>query len=178
MNQPRIGDTAEAKSGFHGFIIGEHLIFKGMEYDDADLLVEKFIFEDVSGKIQHLSEGEFNWITKRAHTWNELKKEYRVKTTEELFQITSQPEEQCPKIDNMTYTAQNTLDYARDSEKTVDFDSAVDKLDRIYHSMYSLEDDLEELRGKISDIRAWGDDWKNLAKHIITKYEIDIEELM
>lgn len=62
MSHPRIGDTAEAKSGFHGFTVGEHLIFKGMEYDDADLLIEEFIFEDASGKIQLLSEGEFDWI--------------------------------------------------------------------------------------------------------------------
>lgn len=177
MRHPRIGDTAEAKSGLHAFLVGEHITFKGMEYDEQ-FLVEYYLFEDVTSKPQQLTEGEFNWITKRARTWNELKKEYRVKTTEELFQISSQPEEQCPKIDSLTYTAQNILDYARDSERYVNCDIAVDKLEGIYHSAYSLEDELEELRGRISDIRAWGDDWKNLAKHIITKYEIDIEELI
>lgn len=61
MRHPRIEDTAEAKSGLHGFIVGELITFKGMEYDEQ-FLVEYYLFENATSKPQQLTSNEFVWI--------------------------------------------------------------------------------------------------------------------
>lgn len=179
MSLPRIGDTAEAKKGLHGFFIGEHIIFKGMEYDER-FLAEYYLFENATSKPQQLSVGEFNWIIKRTRTWNELKNEHNCKTTEDLLGLRHAPEFQCPNIKSIVKTAtdvHSTSQLPRNWDSG-DVDILADKLSSISYDSSDLEDRVNEVWEAVEELRTWGDDWKNLAKHIIIKYNINVEELI
>jgi len=101
------------------------------------------------------------------------------KNTEHLFGITSQIEDQCPLIDTIktaisdeAYCVRECLDNVRSR------DPDIDDLDRLLGWVdFNLRSiDVEQLRKNITELRNWGQGWKDLAKTIIEKNSIDFEK--
>lgn len=109
--------------------------------------------------------------------WETVKKEYRVKSTEKLFGIEEPPDYQCPAIDKICNTISNISSSAEGNYLGYGNEDEGERLSDIKHEVRGLEDELEDVRAAVEYIRNWGQDWKDLAKQIIEKYEIDIEEL-
>lgn len=65
-------------------------------------------------------------------------------TSEQRYGLTEQPNEMCPLIDKIG-----------------------DRIDCGY--AMSAQDMLEDLRNEIMELRAWGQDWKELAKESLAK---------
>lgn len=105
----------------------------------------------------------------------ELKKKYECETTEELLNIELAPDYQCPKIDSLlrdVSAIESLTRHRHESEEVLK-----EYLDDINFYISTFEDELESIRAAIEDIRRWGQEWKDKAKRMIEKYEIDIEEL-
>lgn len=88
------------------------------------------------------------------------------KTSEELFGIDQQPEENCPYIDkcvgdiSIAYKdVKSELRQAEDSELASSLEWGID-------GMHESVDYLEELRSRINNLRQWGQQWKDLAKEM------------
>lgn len=108
--------------------------------------------------------------------WETIKKEYRVKSTEKLFGIEEPPEHQCPAIDQIC----NAISSINSSVNGGRYDSRdeAERLSDIEYDVRGLEDDMEDVRANVEYLRNWGQEWKDLAKSIIEKYNIDINELI
>ena len=113
----------------------------------------------------------------------ELKEKFKVNTSEKLFGIDEQPEQNCPKVDKgirAWYSVQREIEgYCKDLKRcnTVeeaekiggDIDWAIGSLDVV--------EEYEELRKQCEKIRAWGQGWKDLAKKLIEQQE-DVSDLL
>lgn len=76
-------------------------------------------------------------------------------------------EYQCPNIDYLLRNIgdiQKTLDIGL---KYGDEDSLTEAIENASYDLESIPDSLEELRNSIIEIRAWGEDWKAIAKLLI-----------
>lgn len=76
-------------------------------------------------------------------------------------------EYQCPNIDYILRNIsdiQRTLNYGL---RNRDEDSLVEAIEDASYDLDSIPDSLEELRNSIIEIRAWGEDWKAIAKLLI-----------
>lgn len=75
-------------------------------------------------------------------------------------------EYQCPNID---YLLRNIGDIQRNLNKGLqgDEDDLIDAIQDASYDLESIPDSLEELRNSIIEIRAWGEDWKAIAKLLI-----------
>lgn len=94
--------------------------------------------------------------------------------SEKLFDIIPQLEAQCPVVDGMIKDADSNI---RDIEMAIryseDQDSLIEQLEDSKWYIGNLEDDYEKLRESIIEIRAWGQEWKNLAKYLMESMEVD-----
>lgn len=94
------------------------------------------------------------------------------KTSEELFGIVAQPENQCPTIDreikdwntarvDIKYYCKdlNGIEGAESIAKDIEWE--VERLD--------LVGGFEEIRKKCEDIRTWGQEWKDLAQQLLSE---------
>lgn len=113
----------------------------------------------------------------------ELKEKLEANTSEKLFGIDEQPEQNCPKVDKglkAWYSVQRDIEgYCKDLKRcdTVeeaekiggDIDWAIGSLDVV--------EEYEELRKQCEKIRAWGQGWKDLAKKLIEQQE-DVSNLL
>ena len=113
----------------------------------------------------------------------ELKETLGVNTSEKLFGIDEQPEQNCPKVDKGIkdwYIVRRDMegywkdlkrcDTVEEAEKIGgDIDWAIGSLDVV--------EEYEELRNQCEKIRAWGQGWKDLAKKLIEQQE-DASDLL
>lgn len=108
---------------------------------------------------------------------NKIKQELEIKTSEDLFGIDPQPEQQCPKVDEHLRINNVTIKwiegYIKDIKGTEDLDDIYKCADDIEWEVDNLnaEPSLEELRLKCDMIRQWGQQWKDLAKKLINERE-------
>jgi len=106
-----------------------------------------------------------------------IKQELCIETSEELFGIDLQPDEQCPKIDKYLSINDNAInwvtEYVKDIKKTEDLDDIYKYADDIEWELDSLnaESSLEEIRNKCGSVRYWGQQWKDLAKKLLNERE-------
>ena len=107
----------------------------------------------------------------------QYKLEHDIKTSEDLFNITSPPENQCPVIDSIISNIDRALRECTDGEKYDDIEDVKDVLESIEYELSGLEWDINGVRDNIIELRDWGQQWKNLAKELICKYLKDIEEV-
>lgn len=110
-----------------------------------------------------------------------LKKRLNVKTSEELFDIKTQPNQQCPFINKMQANMKDGCNeierYCKDLRSIEGAESLASDIDSsLSYYMSDKVFELEELRKEIENIRQWGQNWKDLAKLILnnTKKEEDI----
>jgi hypothetical protein len=111
--------------------------------------------------------------------WIKYKNLYRVQTTEDLFDITEAPNFQCDfitKISDRASTIESAADVKRRDEDNLEV--LTDKLWEIRNEADGLSDDVEKLRDAITEVRAWGQQWKDMCKKLIIDKNIDIDDLV
>lgn len=107
----------------------------------------------------------------------EVKEKLQVKTSEELFGITSAPEHQCKNIDQIIKTIQSI--YKRtDNPRKLDEEALIDLVNDINYELYGCDNDIEDIRKALEQVREWGQQWKDKCKEIIDRYELNVEEIL
>lgn len=112
---------------------------------------------------------------------NQLKEKYGVQKSEGLFGIDSPPDYQCDIIDKAVkniQTAERDISNAlKDLSKEENINQGyVSDIEWSVRDMYCIET-LESLRKTIEALRAWGNEWKSLAKHLLDSKE-NIEDFV
>lgn len=104
-----------------------------------------------------------------------LLKDFTDVTSEQLFDIVPQLDMQCPKIDGMIRDANYMVNDIRSVVKYYEEDNGhlIEQLEDASTYISYLEDEFEGLRDSIIEIRAWGQEWKNLAKYLMESMEVD-----
>jgi hypothetical protein len=103
----------------------------------------------------------------------ELKERLKAKTSEELFGINEQPEQNCPKVDEGIgnwYYVKREIEYCCRQLKQCDTVEEAEKIGSdIDWKLESLDivKEYEELRRQCEKLRAWGQGWKDIAKKLI-----------
>jgi hypothetical protein len=99
------------------------------------------------------------------------------RTSENILGILKQPELTCPDIDRIIkaieeayYIADIKEDECRDSGNDCGHE---DSFGDIRFTLAGLIKDLERLRVANYDLRSWGQDWKDVAKKLLDRYEPD-----
>ena len=101
------------------------------------------------------------------------KQNHNIKTSEEIFDIEKQPDNQCPLIDevikeikdrclDIKYSLRDLKDVEGTEEQCFEIESAIGDIDY-------LDGNLEEIRENIIKLRTWGEAWKDLAKCAINR---------
>lgn len=86
------------------------------------------------------------------------------KTSEELFDIDQQPEENCPYINKCISDISAAYKDIRSELRQAEDSELADSLEWDVDSIYESVNYLEELRSRINNLRQWGQQWKDLAK--------------
>lgn len=113
----------------------------------------------------------------------ELKDKLEAKTSEELFGIDEQPEQNCPKVDKgikAWHSVQRDIEgYCKDLKRCDTVDEAENIGSDIDWAIGSLDvvEEYEELRKQCEKIRAWGQGWKDIAKKLIEERS-DVSDLL
>lgn len=104
---------------------------------------------------------------------DELKKELEISTSEELFGIIPQVDNQCGNIDSIINTLNKVYKEIQYHIRTLnslddicDVASVAKNIDWESSDMI-VDNELERLRSNIELLRMWGQEWKGLAKAIL-----------
>jgi len=114
---------------------------------------------------------------------SELKERLGANTSEKLFGIDEQPEQNCPKVDKgikAWYEAQRDIEgHCKGLKRCDTVEEAGNIGDDIDYLVGNLDvvEEYEELRKQCEKIRAWGQGWKNLAQKLIEQKE-DVSNLL
>ena len=102
-----------------------------------------------------------------------LKQKLSVKTTEQLLDISEQPQEQCPFVDkiiNAINIGRKEIEsLAKDLSRIEGAESIASDIDWQSSYYFDLNKEMEDIRKQIIAIRAWGQEWKDLSKSILEK---------
>ncbi|TCJ00006.1 hypothetical protein [Cytobacillus praedii] len=108
--------------------------------------------------------------------WGNIKDEYGVGTTEELFGLNDPVEYQCSFIDEVVKkvkSIQRDMNYYRHDEK----EDLIHRLDSISYDIGDLDDEINDIRAALEEVREWGVQWKELCKRLILQFNIEINEI-
>lgn len=123
---------------------------------------------------------------------NKIKTELKIETSEELFDIPKQPAEQCPFIDEvikeLNDNSKSIKDVWQNLKDVPEAEDYVSDLDWAEYNIRNLESNMETIRTNVTNVRAWGQEWKDFAKQLIeernnfidllaTQYQDKIEAL-
>ena len=102
-----------------------------------------------------------------------LKQKLSVETTEQLLDISEQPQEQCPFVDeiiNSINSCRKEIEsLAKDLSRIEGAESIASDIDWQSSYYLDLNKEMENIRKQIIAIRAWGQEWKDLSKSILEK---------
>jgi soluble cytochrome b562 len=107
---------------------------------------------------------------------NDVKEYYKVQNSEEIFDITTPPDYQCGYIDALIKKVNGAIKYL-DYKQNEENEELINRIDDAEYLLRYMEEDLEELRKAISDVRDWGNDWKRLAKRGIEIFAETIDDV-
>lgn len=107
---------------------------------------------------------------------DKYKKEKGASSSEELFNITTPPDYQCPNIDRIIESLKSINKIIKYADKSYDVDELRDYISDIEYEMI-YESDVEDIRRALEEVRYWGQEWKDLAKGLINNNDIDIEDI-
>lgn len=102
-------------------------------------------------------------------------------TSENALGISIPPEFQCSNIDQVIKnigSIEKEVDNARDYLRNEEYDDVQWHLDSANHDLYGLASEVEEIRTAIEEVRAWGQEWKDLAKRLINETDVKIEDFI
>ncbi|MCP1159326.1 hypothetical protein [Bacillus infantis] len=108
--------------------------------------------------------------------WGKIKDEYGVSRTEDLFSLNDPVEYQCSFIDEVVKkvkSIQRDLNYYRHDE----YDDLIHRMDSVAYDVSNLDDEINEIRTAIEEVREWGSQWKELCKKLILEHKINIEDI-
>lgn len=88
-------------------------------------------------------------------------------TSEQRNDISPQPEEACPMINDVISKLRDIEKRSDKPRAGWDIEDAEDALWDVNWDVSGLEDELEKIRTRIEEVRAWGQEWKELAKSLI-----------
>lgn len=123
---------------------------------------------------------------------NKIKKDLDIKTSEDLFDISDQPKEQCPLINEViSQLIDNSKEVKAVWQNLIDVEEAesyLSTLDWAEYNIRNLENNMEEIRTNVEKLRAWGEEWKDFAKQLVidrkdffdfvaSKHQIKLEAL-
>jgi hypothetical protein len=104
---------------------------------------------------------------------DKIKKELNAKTSEDLFGISKQPKEQCPLIDKVLCELEaesRNIKYAYWNLKDIEeAEPYLSDLDWAEYNLRNMDGNLEELRTNITNLRTWGEEWKDFAKYLLNE---------
>ena len=93
------------------------------------------------------------------------------KTSEEILGLPKPPPHQCPKIDGFIERAKSIDHDLRQAEKCDEIEEMKSFVSDAAWYSGDIEGNLEELRTAMDELRCCGNEWKDLAKQLINKYE-------
>lgn len=112
----------------------------------------------------------------RDEKWSKIKEEYSCRTTEEIFNLNDPVEYQCKFIDEVVKTIkgmQKELKYSKQEDE----DGLRDIVDSVSWDIGHLDDEVNQIRSAIEEVREWGNQWKELCKRIILEHGLNIDEI-
>ncbi len=86
-------------------------------------------------------------------------------SSERAFGVSEQPEETCPMIDAVLKGIADAISSAKASDGD-DVNELKDALSDVDWAISGIPSDLENIRRHITDIRSWGQEWKDQAKEL------------
>lgn len=106
---------------------------------------------------------------------NSLKETLDVETSEELFAIPKQPDQQCPLINDiisdLNTEAANVKSVWQGLKDVEEAQYYISDLDWAEFNIRNLDSKMEEVRTNIENIRSWGEEWKSLAMELLQDKE-------
>jgi peptidoglycan hydrolase CwlO-like protein len=87
-------------------------------------------------------------------------------TSEEMHGIAPQPEDTCPLIDAVIEGVSDSCDSVKYADRAEDIKELQDICSSVDWALDGLEDKLEAIRTRVSEVRAWGQEWKDEAKRL------------
>ena len=104
-----------------------------------------------------------------------IKKGLNIKTSEDLFDITEQPVEQCPLINEvigeLVDNSKSVKDVWQNLRDVEEAEPYLSDLDWAGYNVRNLDSKMEEIRTNIEKLRVWGEEWKGFAKQLVIERE-------
>ncbi len=92
-------------------------------------------------------------------------------TSEERLGLQEPADHQCGHIDEMIVRAKQALLFSSQAMQAIDPQTVVQANKETHARLDGFEQELEELRDAIEQVRGWGTDWKRVAKELLIKHE-------
>jgi len=87
-------------------------------------------------------------------------------TSEEMHGIALQPGDTCPLIDAVIKGVSDSLNSVKNADRSESIEELQDICSSVEWDLDGLEDKLEAIRTRVSEVRAWGQEWKDEAKRL------------
>jgi peptidoglycan hydrolase CwlO-like protein len=87
-------------------------------------------------------------------------------TSEEMHGIALQPGDTCPLIDAVIKGVSDSLNSVKYADRAEDIKELQDICSSVEWDLDGLEDKLEAIRTRVSEVRVWGQEWKDEAKRL------------
>ena len=97
-------------------------------------------------------------------------------TSEEILGFIKPVAHQCPNINKFIRQSDDIASSIRNALKSADFDVVKSHCEDADWNAGDISGYFEELRTALEITRAWGQQWKDLAKELIKKHEKDVLE--
>lgn len=92
-------------------------------------------------------------------------------TSEDVFYINEQPKNTCPMLDELKDGINKAL-------RELSYNEDIDDIKYwVEYYLANLDLVVEQARENTENIREWGQQWKDLAKRVINKTDIEIEDI-
>lgn len=86
-------------------------------------------------------------------------------TNEETFKVREQPSPTCPMIDGLIKRV-NWIERQIKGYNAAEENELREMVDSVDTEISYFTDNLEKIRSHVETIRAWGQDWKEIALHL------------
>lgn len=102
-------------------------------------------------------------------------------TSEDVLGITKPPEYQCSYIDSVIMGVKDSQETIQDADYYIrweEFNKVEKYVNNLEANFKGMSEELEDVRQSIIELRQWGDEWKMIAKWLVEKTDITVEEII